>query len=107
MRLIIKEKDEILNDLLDNHAYNIQEFVEKNRDELEEHTVKSMDRLFNFLYNQPHTRRLAHALHVRKNENGEYLNFDKYKINNIKLLVYNLSNNEKAKNTNLINITYN
>ena len=39
-----------------------------------------------------------------KNENEEYVNFNKYKLNNIKLLVYNLSNN---KNTNLININYN
>ena len=58
---IIKEKEEILNELLDNHAYNIHEFVEKNRNELEEHTLKSMDRLFNFLYD--------------KNNNGEYINF--------------------------------
>jgi hypothetical protein len=49
-----------------------------------------MDRLFKFLYD--------------KNNDGDYNNFDKYKMNNIKLLVYNLSNN---KNTNLINITYN
>jgi hypothetical protein len=45
--------------------------------------------LLNFIYN--------------KNDNEEYVNFDKYKLNNIKLLVYNLSN----KNTNLINITCN
>ena len=86
---IIKEKNEVLDELLDNHAYNIKEFVEKNRDDLADHTKRSMDRLLNFIYN--------------KNENDQYINFDKYKLNNIKLLVYNLSN----KNTNLINITYN
>ena len=86
---IIKEKNEVLDELLDNHAYNIKEFVEKNRDDLADHTKKSMDRLLNFIYN--------------KNDNEEYVNFDKYKLNNIKLLVYNLSN----KNTNLINITCN
>jgi hypothetical protein len=86
---IIKEKNEVLDELLDNHAYNIKEFVEKNRDDLADHTKRSMDRLLNFIYN--------------KNENEEYVNFDKYKLNNIKLLVYNLSN----KNTNLINITCN
>ena len=58
---IIKEKDEVLDDLLDNHAYNIQEFVEKNRDELPDHTIRSMDRLFKFLYN--------------KNEEGNCANF--------------------------------
>ena len=83
---IIKEKNEVLDELLDNHAYNIKEFVEKNRDDLADHTKRSMDRLLNFIYD--------------KNNNGEYSNFDKYKLNNIKLLVYNLSN----KNTNLINI---
>ena len=86
---IIKEKNEVLDELLDNHAYNIKEFVEKNRDDLADHTKRSMDRLLNFIYN--------------KNENDQYVNFDKYKLNNIKLLVYNLSN----KNTNLINITCN
>jgi hypothetical protein len=86
---IIKEKDEVLDELLDNHAYNIKEFVEKNRDDLPDHTKRSMDRLLNFIYN--------------KNNNDEYCNFDKYKLNNIKLLVYNLSN----KNTNLININCN
>jgi hypothetical protein len=86
---IIKEKNEVLDELLDNHAYNIKEFVEKNRDDLADHTKRSMDRLLNFIYN--------------KNDNEEYVNFDKYKLNNIKLLVYNLSN----KNTNLINITCN
>jgi hypothetical protein len=86
---IIKEKNEVLDELLDNHAYNIKEFVEKNMDDLADHTKRSMDRLLNFIYN--------------KNDNEEYVNFDKYKLNNIKLLVYNLSN----KNTNLINITCN
>jgi len=86
---IIKEKNEVLDELLDNHAYNIKEFVEKNRDDLADHTKRSMDRLLNFIYD--------------KNNDGEYSNFDKYKLNNIKLLVYNLSN----KNTNLINITCN
>ena len=84
---IIKEKNEVLDELLDNHAYNIKEFVEKNRDDLADHTKRSMDRLLNFIYD--------------KNDNDQYVNFDKYKLNNIKLLVYNLSNN---KNTNLINI---
>jgi hypothetical protein len=86
---IIKEKDEVLDELLDNHAYNIKEFVEQNRNDLPEHTQRSMDRFLNFIYD--------------KNNNDEYVNFDKYKLNNIKVLVYNLSN----KNTNLININCN
>jgi hypothetical protein len=43
---IIKEKNEVLDELLDNHAYNIKEFVEKNRDDLADHTKRSMDRFF-------------------------------------------------------------
>ena len=63
--------------------------MEQNRNDLPEHTQRSMDRFLNFIYD--------------KNNNDEYVNFDKYKLNNIKVLVYNLSN----KNTNLININCN
>ena len=58
---IIKEKNEVLDELLDNHAYNIKEFVEKNRDDLADHTKRSMDRLLNFIYD--------------KNNNCKYSNF--------------------------------
>jgi hypothetical protein len=41
--------------------------VEQNRNDLPEHTQRNMDRFLNFIYD--------------KNNNDEYVNFDKYKLN--------------------------
>jgi len=49
--------------------------VEQNRNDLPEHTQRSMDRFLNFIYDRRICGDLHMQKHVRKNNNDEYVNF--------------------------------
>lgn len=84
--------------MLDNHSYNIETFVNNNKDKIPQNILNGINK---FLYkiNEDTTK-----IYDGTNNNKEYDNFEAFKINKIKLLVYSLSNGNK---TNLINVICN
>jgi hypothetical protein len=95
-RFVCENKHSVLTELLDNHSYNIETFVNNNKDKIPQDILNGINK---FLYkiNEDTSK-------IYDDNNKEYDNFESFKINKIKLLVYNLSNGNK---TNLINVICN
>jgi hypothetical protein len=90
------QKHSVISELIDQHMNNIEVSLEDYKDKLPEKTVHILDKLLEKLQDEQ-------TKITDKNNNKEYKNYRLYKINDIKLMIYN----ETGKNTQVIKLKYN
>jgi hypothetical protein len=89
-------KDELIDELIDNHKDQIEVSYEEYKDKMREYTQKRLEAFFNDINNESRP--------YKDKFNKPYKNYKFYKIFDIKMLIYNLSNSKKLdllKNTHL------
>ena len=86
----------ILNKLIDNHIKHIKIMLEDYRDKLPQLTINILDTLISKMNNENTT-------FIDEINNKKYKNYKAYKINEIKLMIYN----ESGKNNKMINLNCN
>jgi len=90
-------KNEMLNDLIDTHVNEINLSLEKNKNKINEYYVNKIEDFLNKL-NDDNTKFTDY------NNNRIYNNYKAYKINAIKLLIYNESDKKKLEALNGMNL---
>ena len=86
-------KNEMLNELIDIHVNEINLSLEKNKNKINEYYVNKIEEFLNKL-NDDNTKFTDH------NNNRTYNNYKAYKINSVKLLIYNESDKKKLETLN-------
>jgi hypothetical protein len=89
-QFISVRKNEMLNELIDVHVNEINLSLEKNKNKINEYYVNKIEEFLNKL-NDDSTKFTDH------NNNRTYNNYKAYKINSIKLLIYNESDKKKLE----------
>jgi len=89
-QFIFVRKNEMLNELIDSHVNEINLSLEKNKNKINEYYVNKIEEFLNKL-NDDNTKFTDH------NNNRTYNNYKAYKINSIKLLIYNESDKKKLE----------
>jgi hypothetical protein len=89
------QKTSVINKLIDDHVYNIEVSLENYKHKLSERSAKVLEKLIEKI-NDEQTKINDY------NHDKEYKNFKAFKINEIKLLIYN-----ESKNAELIRLKYN
>ena len=92
-QFISVRKNEMLNDLIDVHVNEINLSLEKNKNKINEYYVNKIEEFLNKL-NDDTTKFTDY------NNNRTYNNYKAYKINSIKLLIYNESDKKKLETLN-------
>jgi hypothetical protein len=90
------QKHSIINQLIDQHMNNIEVSLEDYKDKLPERTIEILDKLIEKLQDD-------HTLMVDEENNKEFKNYRMFKINEVKLMIYN----ETGNNTEVIKLKYN
>ena len=90
------QKHSVISDLIDQHMNNIEVSLEDYKDKLPEKTAEILDKLLEKLQDEE-------TKMTDENNNKEYKNYKSYKMNEIKLMIYN----ETGKNTEVIKLKYN
>jgi hypothetical protein len=90
------QKHSVISELIDQHMNNIEVSLEDYKDKLPEKTAYILDKLLEKLQDEE-------TKTTDENNNKEYKNYRSYKINEIKLMIYN----ETGKNTEVIKLKYN
>lgn len=90
------QKHSVISDLIDQHMNNIEVSLEDYKDKLPEKTADILDKLLEKLQDDE-------TKITDENNNKEYKNYKSYKMNEIKLMIYN----ETGKNTEVIKLKYN
>jgi hypothetical protein len=90
------QKHSIISELIDQHMNNIEVSLEDYKDKLPVKTADILDKLLEKLQDEE-------TKITDENNNKEYKNYKSYKINEIKLMIYN----ETGKNTEVIKLKYN
>ena len=89
------QKHSVISDLIDQHMNNIEVSLEDYKDKLPEKTADILDKLLEKLQDEE-------TKITDENNNKEYKNYKSFKINEIKLMIYN----ETGKNTEVIKLKY-
>ena len=90
------QKHSIINQLIDQHMNNIEVSLEDYKDRLPERTVEILDKLIEKLQDE-------HTSMIDEENNKEFKNYRLFKINEVKLMIYN----ETGNNTEVIKLKYN
>ena len=90
------QKHSIINQLIDQHMNNIEVSFEDYKDKLPERTVEILDKLIEKLQDE-------HTSMIDEENNKEFKNYRMFKINEVKLMIYN----ETGNNTEVIKLKYN
>jgi hypothetical protein len=90
------QKHSVISELIDQHMNNIEVSLDDYKDKLPEKTAYILDKLLEKLQDEE-------TKITDENNNKEYKNYRSYKINEIKLMIYN----ETGKNTEVIKLKYN
>ena len=90
------QKHSIINQLIDQHMNNIEVSFEDYKDKLPERTIEILDKLIEKLQDE-------HTSMVDEENNKEFKNYRMFKINEVKLMIYN----ETGNNTEVIKLKYN
>jgi hypothetical protein len=90
------QKHSVISELIDQHMNNIEVSLENYKAKLPEKTANILDKLLEKLQDEE-------TKMTDENNNKEYKNYKSYKINDIKLMIYN----ETGKNTEVIKLKYN
>ncbi len=94
-KFIAAYKTEILNDIIENHSYNIETSMEEYKDKITSKTYDVLQKFIDML-NDETTEFYAET------QNKKYNNYKEYKKDMIKLLIYN----NTYMDSNLINVIY-
>jgi hypothetical protein len=86
-------KSDILEELVDNHIDNIEYSAEEYKEKLQKKTIEILDKFIEKMNNEEDE-------FVDKQHKKSYPNFKSYNINQIKLMIYNMSD----KKTNVVNV---
>ena len=86
-------KSDILETLVDNHIENIEYSADEYKEKLNEKTIEVLDKFIDKMNNEEDE-------FIDKQHKKSYPNFKSYNINEIKLMIYNMSNNK----TNVVNV---
>jgi len=89
------QKYSIINQLIDQHMNNIEVSLEDYKDRLPERTVEILDKLIEKLQDD-------HTSMIDEENNKEFKNYRLFKINEVKLMIYN----ETGNNTEVIKLKY-
>lgn len=89
-RFISVKKNEMLNQLIDMHIDEINISFEKNRKKLNEKQIEKLENFLDMLNNND----IKYTADTQK----IYTNYKAYKINEVKFLIYNESDNKKLAN---------
>ncbi len=90
------QKHSIINQLIDQHMNNIEVSLEDYKDKLPERTIEILDKLIEKLQDD-------HTSMIDEENNKEFKNYRLFKINEVKLMIYN----ETGNNTEVIKFKYN
>ena len=90
------QKHSIINQLIDQHMNNIEVSLENYKDKLPERTIEILDKLIEKLQDD-------HTYMLDEENNKEFKNYKLFKINEVKLMIYN----ETGNNTEVIKLKYN
>jgi len=90
------QKHSIINQLIDQHMNNIEVSFEDYKDKLPERTIEILDKLIEKLQDE-------HTSMIDEENNKEFKNYRMFKINEVKLMIYN----ETGNNTEVIKLKYN
>jgi hypothetical protein len=90
------QKHSIINQLIDQHMNNIEVSLEDYKNKLPERTVEILDKLIEKLQDE-------HTSMIDEENNKEFKNYRLFKINEVKLMIYN----ETGNNTEVIKLKYN
>ena len=96
VKFISGNKYEIINDLITNHMDQIEESYGSHKGKLRDFTKNQLELFINEI-NNTHDQ-------FKDNFNKSYKNFKNYKINDIKMLIYNLSDSKKLEALKTINL---
>jgi hypothetical protein len=94
-QFISVRKNEMLNELIDTHIKEINLSLEKNKNKLNEKYVNRLEKFLDML-NDDNTK------FTDEDNQRTYNNYKAYKINSIKLLIYNESDKKKLEVLNSI-----
>lgn len=94
-RFIAAYKTEVLNDIVENHSYNIETSMEEYKDKIAPKTYEVLQKFIDMM-NDDKTEFYAES------QNKKYDNYKEYKKDMIKLLIYN----NTYMDSNLINVIY-
>ena len=94
-KFIVGLKSDILGELVDNHFENIEMSVDEYKDKLQPKTVNVLDKFIDMMNDDEEFED-----NTDKNNTKSYTCFKNFKINLIKLMIYN----ESGKRTNIVNI---
>ena len=97
LQFISVMKNEILNELIDTHVKEINLSLEKNKNKLNEKYVVRLEKFLDML-NDDDTKFTDH------NNKKTYTSYKAYKMNSIKLLIYNQSDKKKLSLLNNIEL---
>ena len=90
------QKHSVINQLIDQHMNNIEVSYDDYKDKLPERTVSILDKLIEKLEDE-------HTKMIDEENNKEFKNYRLFKINEVKLMIYN----ETGNNTEVIKLKYN
>ena len=88
-------KSDILGELVDNHVENIEYSTDEYRNKLPPKTIEVLDKFLEKIYNED-------TEFIDKEHKIKYPNFKQFKVNIIKLMIYN----ESEIRTNVVNVMY-
>jgi len=100
-KFVASDKNDTLNELINDHTNEINLSLDNHRKKLNEYTILKIEEMINKLESE--------NKFYDDNNNKVYSNYKVYKLNNIKNDIYNLSDRNKLeilKNMNLIKKTY-
>ena len=86
-------KNDVLGELVDNHFENIELSVEEYKDKLNSKTIEVLDKFIEKINDEDHE-------FTDKEHNKKYPNYKNFKVNQVKLMIYNESENRP----NIINL---
>jgi len=86
-KFVSGNKYEIINELIDNHRDQIESSYDSHKNKLRDFTKKQLELFIEEINNRTDI--------FKDNNNKSYKNFKNYKINDIKMLLYNLSDSKK------------
>ena len=92
-RFIAVLKSDILEELVDNHIENIEYSADEYKEKLNDKTIEVLDKFIDKMNNEEDD-------FIDKQHKKSYPNFKSYNINQIKLMIYNMSD----KRTNVVNV---
>ncbi len=90
------QKHSVISQLIDQHMNNIEVSLDDYKHKLPERTVEILDKLIEKIQDE-------HTVLVDEENNKEFKNYKLFKINEVKLMIYN----ETGKNTEVIKLKYN